>query len=136
MRIFIDADGCPVVDITVRLAKKYGIKVYTIGIGTNGLTDVPTMLSNGRVIMQKGIMRLDEETLKNIAKETGGVYFNAKSTKALEQVYQAIDKLEKSKIEGQIYTHYKELYTVPLWASLILILAYMLLTTTRFRSLP
>ncbi|MBR5161744.1 MAG: VWA domain-containing protein [Thermoguttaceae bacterium] len=118
------------------LAKKYGIKVYTIGIGSNGLTDVPTMLSNGRVIMQKGIMRLDEETLKNIAKETGGVYFNAKSTKALEQVYQAIDKLEKSKIEGQMYTHYKEWFTVPLWTSLILILAYVLLTTTRFRSLP
>ena len=94
------------------------------------------MLSNGRVIMQKGIMRLDEETLKNIAKETGGVYFNAKSTKALEQVYQAIDKLEKSKIEGQMYTHYKEWFTVPLWANLILILAYVLLTTTRFRSLP
>ena len=118
------------------LAKKYGIKVYTIGIGSNDLTEAPVMLSNGRVITQKVLMRLDEQTLKNIAKQTGGVYFNAKSTQNLEKVYQEIDKLEKSKIEGRLYTHYKELFTIPLWASLILILAYILLTMTRFRSLP
>lgn len=118
------------------LAKKYGIKVYTIGVGSNGLTDVPTMLSNGRIIMQKGIMRLDEKTLKEIAKQTGGKYFNAQSTTALEKIYQEIDKLEKTKIEGLTYTHYKERFSLPVWISLILILGYVLLITTRFRSIP
>ncbi len=118
------------------LAKKYGIKVYCIGIGSTGLAPFPMELPDGRTVLQSQAVRLDEQALIKIAKTTGGMYFNAKSTDALLKVYEVIDKLEKTKIEGQIYTHYKEWYPLPLWSALGLLLFWILLTTTRFRSLP
>lgn len=119
-----------------QLAKKYGIKVYTIGMGSTGLADFPVELYDGRTVLQKQMVRLDTAALKKIAKETGGLYFPAKSTSTLVKVYQAIDKLEKSKTEGQIYTSYKEWFSIPLWGGLGMILFYGFLTATRFRSLP
>ncbi|NQT16277.1 MAG: aerotolerance regulator BatA, partial [Planctomycetes bacterium] len=63
-------------------------------------------------------------------------YFNAKDTKALEQVYAEIDALEKTVSEGRLYTEYRELYQYAMFFGLGLILTEILLVSTRFRSLP
>lgn len=108
-------------------AKAFGITIYTIGIG-------------GNVEINDGFMRqyivIDEESLRDVARMTGGRYFNAKNTQALEQVYAEIDKLEKTEHEGRLYTQYKELYRRPLGAGILLMLLSLVLANTRFRRLP
>ncbi|GHT41604.1 aerotolerance regulator BatA [Planctomycetales bacterium] len=118
-------------------AKAFGIKVYTIGIGSsNG--ESPFLVTDGlgrqQIITQPASM--DEEMLQRIAALTGGAYYNAKDTQALEQVYAAFDKLEKTTYEGRRYTQFGELYRIPLVAGLILISFYIVCICTRFRRLP
>ena len=114
-------------------AKAYGIKVYTIGIGDpNATRTVQTMFGPVR----GPAAEMDEATLKMIASETSGKYFLAKNTGALEKVYAEIDKLEKSKNEGRVYKEYAELYHYFLLPGLCLIALQVVLTSTRFRSLP
>ena len=117
-------------------AKAYGIKVYTIGVGSTGEAPFPTVDALGRKRLVRGNVKLDEETLKMIAETTGGEYFNATNTAALEKVYEEIDKLEKSETKGRLYTKYGELYRAALWPGLASILLVVMLCTTRFRSLP
>ena len=81
-------------------------------------------------------MRLDEATLKLLADTTGGRYFNAKDTTALESVYAEIDKLEKTLTEGRLYTEYRELFQWLLLPGLALVVLEVGLRCTRFRSLP
>ena len=118
------------------VAKAFGIKIYTIGIGSNG--EAPYLVSdewgNRRTVMQ--YVSMDEEVLKNIAESTGGSYFNARNTKALEEVYAEIDQLEKTVHEGHVYTQYSELFRYPLLAGLGLIALYVVCICTRFRRLP
>ncbi len=108
-------------------AKAFGITIYTIGIG-------------GNVEINSGLMRqlvvIDEDSLREVAKMTGGQYFNAKNTQALEQVYAEIDKLEKTEHEGRLYTQYRELYRVPLLVGTLLVVLNLILVNTRFRRLP
>tara|TARA_B100001250_G_scaffold328913_1_gene293524 strand:+ start:2156 stop:3124 length:969 start_codon:yes stop_codon:yes gene_type:complete len=88
---------------SAQLASEYGIKVYTIGAGTNqSYTRIP---GRGMIVNE-----IDEETLKYIAKETGGKYFRATDIEGLSSIYSEIDKLEKSKIEIKEYNQYTELY--------------------------
>ena len=79
---------------------------------------------------------MDEEALKNIAELTGGRYFNARNTKALEEVYAEIDQLEKTVHEGRMYTQYSEQFRYPLLAGAVLIVLYTVCVCTRFRRLP
>lgn len=123
-------------DQGAKIAQKKGIKVYTIGIGSTGVAPFPEMNRRGETVLVQAPVRLDETALKQIANMTGGQYFNARSTDALKQVYETIDKLEKSKTEGQIYTSYKEWYEPLLWAALGLLLVYFALVNTRFRTIP
>lgn len=81
------------------IAKVNDIKVYTIGIGTTGLADVPVMDYFGRVTYQKQEVDIDEATLKQIADITGGKYFRATGNKVLEDVFNEIDSLEKSELD-------------------------------------
>ncbi|GAG05057.1 unnamed protein product, partial [marine sediment metagenome] len=82
-------------------AKAYEIKIYTIGVGSTGLAPFPVGTDrSGRTVLRPGQVRLDEQTLKMMAETTGGRYFNAKDTEALEEVYAEIDKLEKTLTEG------------------------------------
>jgi Ca-activated chloride channel family protein len=118
------------------VAHAFGIKIYTIGIGSNGeapylMTD---MAGNRRTLMQ--YVSMDEEVLKNIAEFTGGRYFNARNTKALEEVYAEIDQLEKTAHEGRVYTQYSELFRYPLLVGVSLIALYAVCVCTRFRRLP
>ena len=92
-------------------AAEFGIKVYSIGVGSNGMAPYPAVDIFGRRVLQQRQVRLDEATLKSIAEKTDGLYFNAKNTDGLERVYEEIDKLEKTEVEGQLYTCL--LYTSP-----------------------
>ena len=118
------------------IAQTFGIKIYTIGIGSNGeapylITDV---LGRRRTVMQ--YVSIDESTLRNIAESTGGNYFNARNTSALEDVYAEIDQLEKTTHEGRVYTQYSELFRYPLFTGSGLLALYAVCICTRFRRLP
>ncbi len=119
-------------DEIAKVAKEMGIKVYTIGVGRTGVVPMPDLY--GRI--RNTPVRLDEAQLKKIAKTTGGEYFHADNTEALEGVYQEIDQLEKTKTEGRLYTQYKELYRYTWFLGLSLILCQSVLVSTRFRSMP
>lgn len=121
-----------------RVAQTLGIKVYTIGIGTNGVVSVPDPYpdSFGRRVLRQQVFPLDEQTLRQIADTTGGKYYNAQDTESLENVYAEIDRLEKSASEGRLYSEYHELYQYFMLPGLGLILAQVVLASTRFRSLP
>lgn len=117
-------------------AKTFGVKVYTIGIGSTGTAPFPETDAFGETVYRARPVRLDESLLKAIAEETGGEYFNARDTESLVDVYAEIDALEKTETEGRLYTEYRELFAYFLFAGVGLIVFQMLLSTTRFRSLP
>ena len=85
------------------LAKQFGIKIYTIGAGTN--QDVAFIPGRGYIRNE-----IDEETLKAIAKQTGGQYFRATNTEGLKEIYSTINALERTEVEIKVFTQYRELY--------------------------
>lgn len=105
----------------LELAKQFGIKVYTIGIGTNGIAPFPILYENGRIEYVNQRVEIDEKLLKKIARETGGKYYRASDNKKLKEIYDEIDKLEKSKLEVTKYYQYKELFRPLLWSAVILL---------------
>jgi len=118
------------------IAKTFGVKVYTIGIGSNGEAPyiVTDTFGRRRTVTQQ--VSMDESMLQNIAEATGGNYFNARNTKALEKIYAEIDQLEKTLHEGRVYTQYSELFRYPLFSGSVLIALYAVCVCTRFRRLP
>lgn len=118
------------------LAKELGIKVYTIGIGTNGMADFPYAKDprNGKLQFRKQQVEIDEELLKFIASETEGQYFRATNNTKLKEIYDEIDKLEKTKIEEFKYTNYQEKYRFLVFIAGGLLLLEFLLRNTLFRS--
>lgn len=118
------------------IAKTYGIKVYTIGIGSANPTAVPVQGPFGQTMMMPVKVEFDERALQRIAETTGGQYFNAQDTESLKDVYAAIDQLEKTPSEGRIYTDYRDLYEYALLPGLMVLLLQSILTSTRFRTLP
>ena len=117
------------------LAKEYGIRVYTIGIGTNGKALSPVAYNpDGSLQYDMVPVEIDERLLTQIAEATGGHYFRATDNQKLAQIYTEIDKLEKSKIEELKYYQHKENFR--LWAllALILLAAEFGLRHTVFRS--
>ena len=117
-------------------AKAYGIKIYTIGIGTTGYVPMPAEDAFGRQVLVQEMVEIDEPGLKRIADLTGGKYYNAQDTETLRKIYADIDKLEKTTSEGRLYTEYRELFSYALLPGLALVLLEMVLAATRFRSLP
>lgn len=117
-------------------AKVFGIKIYSIGVGTTGMAPFPGTDAFGRKVLVPQLVELDEKTLKMLANTTGGRYFNAQDTRALEGVYAEIDRLEKTRSEGRLYTQYRELYQYAMFPGLALVLLEIILVCTRFRSLP
>ncbi|MCX5904982.1 MAG: VWA domain-containing protein [Proteobacteria bacterium] len=117
------------------IAKTCGIKVYTIGVGTEG--EAPFLVDSlfgQRYVYQR--VDLDEETLKEIAQKTGGTYFRATNTEALKAIYQQIDKMEKSAAKVKEYMEYEELFAWFLIPGLCLVLVEILLANTRLRKIP
>lgn len=119
-----------------RVAKEFGIKVYTIGVGSTGMAPFPYTDPFGRTRLISQPVSLDESTLRMIADETGGMYFAAKDMDALEDVYREIDQLEKSETTGQIFLRYREWYQYLLLPGFTLLVVALLLQSTWLRSLP
>ena len=117
------------------IAKAFGIKVYTIGVGTEGYAPQPVQTPMG-IVMQNGKVSIDEKLLKEIANETGGKYFRAKNNEGLTDIYAEINNLEKSKVEISKQTHYVEKFFPFLIAALGLIFLEVLLRFTVFRKFP
>lgn len=121
--------------IASELAVEYGIKVYTIGLGTNGMALSPYhILPNGNFQYRRVQVEIDEELLNEIADLTGGTYFRATDNKKLKEIYNEINKLEKTEIEEIKYTTYDEKYRPLVLIALGLLLLEALLRLTVFRS--
>ena len=118
-----------------KIAQKFGIRVYTIGVGTKGYAPYPFKTPFGTTVYQDVEVQIDEETLQNIASVTNGQYFRATSNKALESIYREIDQLERSKIEVKEYHKKKEEFFPLALLALTLLIIEFALRHTIFRSI-
>ena len=117
------------------LAIEYGIKIYTIGIGTNGMALSPVGVdNNGKFSYAKIQVEIDEDLLIEIAQITGGKYFRATNNKKLQEIYSEINKLEKSDIEEIKYYDHEEKYRLYILLAIIFLTIELILKYTLFRS--
>lgn len=117
------------------IAKAFHVKVYTIGLGTDGFAPTPISTPLG-VIMQNEKVMIDEVLLKEIADETGGKYYRATDNESLDNIYMEIDQLEKSKIEVTTYQRYVEKFYLFVFLAMAFLLIEVLLRYTLFRKFP
>lgn len=117
------------------LAKTYGIRVYTVGVGTIGMAPYPIQTPFG-VQVQDVEVKIDEVTMEKIAATTDGKYFRATNNNKLAEIYQEIDKLEKSKIDVKEYSKKEEEYLKYAATASLLLMLGMFLKTTIFRNIP
>ena len=117
------------------IAKTYGIRVYTIGVGANGEAPYPVMTPWG-VDIQKVKVEIDEQLLTNIANETGGRYFRATDNTKLAEIYSEIGKMEKTRTTIDSFPVYKELFLGYAVAALICLMLELLLNVFVIRRLP
>ena len=112
------------------IAKQYGIKVYTIGIGTNGMAESPYAYApNGGFLFKMQKVEIDERLMKNIARKTDGTYFRATSNDKLAEIYNAINKLETTEIQELKFYDYDEKYR-----GFVLLAAFLLLLEVGLRN--
>jgi len=120
-----------------QLAAEKGVKVYTIGAGTNGMAPVQvTDPFTGRPALRAMPVEIDETTLEAIAKTTGGAYFRATDADSLHNIYDRIDKLERTQLDETRYLDYHELYVYPLALGLLLLALGWLGRESLWRRLP
>lgn len=118
------------------VAKTLGVKIYTIGVGKRGKAPMPVDHPIfGRQVRMVDV-DLDEDTLREVARLTGGVYYRATNPAALENIYKTIDQLEKSRISVKEYHQYNELYAWFLGAGLIILMLYLILDRYVFLTIP
>ena len=118
-----------------QIAKEYGIKVYTIGIGTNGNAMFPYAYApNGGFLFRMMPVEIDVNLLKTIARNTAGKYFRASSNSKLETIYKEINKLETTEIQELKFYDYDEQYRLFVWIAGILVLLEVALRNTVYRS--
>ena len=118
------------------LAANFEIKTYTIGLGTNGNARAPVALNpNGSFRFGITKVEIDEELLKNVANKTGGLYFRATDNKKLEEIYNEINKLEKTEVEEIKYSDSEEKYRLLIIAAIGLIFVELILKYIVFRSI-
>jgi Ca-activated chloride channel family protein len=121
--------------IAAELAQEFGIKVYTIGMGTNGTALSPYARNpNGTFVYENIQVTIDEELLEEIAANTGGQYFRATNNKKLQEIYDEIDKLERTDVEEFKYTNYEEKYRPLVLLAGLLLMIELLLKYTVFKS--
>ena len=105
--------------VGAQLAKSNDIKVYSIGIGTNGYALMPTQTDIfGDLVFTEAEVKIDEPVLREIAQTTGGKYFRATSNQSLEEVYEEINQLEKSELKTTKLYNYQEYFRIFLWIAL------------------
>lgn len=118
------------------IAQTFGIKVYTIGVGTMGTALYPQVDGWGNTVLAPMKVEIDEEVLRQIAEKTGGEYFRATDNQTLGQIYDKINELEKTRIETDDFTRYNELYaSYAIWA-LVLLVAEFIVRKLWLRRIP
>ena len=117
------------------IAKVFKIKVYTIGVGTDGFAPTPINTPLG-IVMQNEKVNIDEALLKNIATETGGKYFRATDNQSLINIYEDINKMEKSKVEVTSFSRFTEKFYPFVFAALIFLFLELLLRFTILKKFP
>lgn len=117
------------------IAKSFGIRVYTIGVGTNGTAPYPMPVAGGVQYLNIPV-EIDTKTLASIAGKTDGEFYRATDNKKLEEVYQAIDKLEKSKLNVKEYSRRYEAYALFAWIAIVSLLLEILLRITVLKKIP
>lgn len=116
-----------------QIAKQKGIRVYTIGVGTNGTINIPDPYGFSSTVIET---KIDEASLRQIAESTNGKYFRAKDEKVLENVFDEIDKLEKTVIDVDRFTYTEENFEPWILLSLCSLGLYLLLRYTILRRIP
>lgn len=122
-------------ETALEIAKMYGIRVYTIGIGTKGEALYPVETPAG-IVKQKMPVQIDEALLSHISQTTGGKYFRATDNNSLSNVYKEIDKLEKTKVNVSAYRQYKDQFFVFGLLGLLCLLMSTILKYTIFKTIP
>jgi Ca-activated chloride channel family protein len=118
------------------LAAGFGIRVYTIGVGSQGNAPMPVQDMFGRTIMQNMPVEIDEDVLRVIAQTTDGSYFRATDNNKLREIYQEIDQLERTRLDVKQFSKKKEEYFPFLLAALLILLTEVFLRYTLFRTIP
>jgi len=118
------------------IATSFGIRVYTIGVGTHGNAPVPVQDAFGRTVTRSMPVEIDEDVLKKIAETTDGAYFRATNNHKLREIYQQIDQLEKTRMDVKQFSNKKEEYFPFLMAAMLILLFEILLRYTIFRTIP
>lgn len=119
------------------IAKNNKVKVYTIGIGTNGTAEAPDHIDQfGRIIYSRQPVVIDEATLRKIADDTGGKYFRATDNKVLSDIFSEIDRLEKTQMDVRHFSHTEDNFMPWAWLLFLLIGTELLLRYTVFRTIP
>lgn len=118
------------------LAAEYGIRVYAIGAGRTGIAPVPVQTRSGATVLRPARVEIDERTLQEIARRSGGRYFHASDAEGLAAVVEEIDRLERSEVSEVRYLQYEHHYAGFVGAGLVLIAASALLSGTWLRRLP
>ncbi len=119
-----------------QIAKALGIKIYTIGTGRRGTAPVSMRTHDGRRVVRRMQVSIDERTLRQIAHLTGGQYFRATDSEALKEIYSEIDRLEKTTTVAEHYQQYIDFFPVFLLCGLGLVLLEAVLVNTRLRTVP
>jgi Ca-activated chloride channel family protein len=122
--------------LAAEAAKSLGVKVYTVGIGLRGEAPMPARDMFGRKVYQMVPVDVDEDTLQKIADMTGGKYYRADNAEKFQQIYDEIDKLEKTEASVKKYTQFDELFPWFIAGGLALLLIELVLGQTIFRRLP
>ena len=123
-------------DTAIDDAIKAGVKVYTIGAGTTGVAPIRLQRPDGTSQLVQTEVSIDETLLRRIADRTHGQYFRATDNAGLVKIYEAIDKLERTALEDQQFTEYRQFYGRFVAAALLLVLAALALRGTVLRRLP
>lgn len=120
----------------LEIAKAYKIRVYTIGVGSQGSALYPVKDAMGRTTMQQMPVQIDEALMRKISGETGGTYYRATDNNSLSSIYREIDRLEKTKIEISSFKRYAELFFPFAFLGLLLLTLELIGRLTIYRTLP
>jgi Ca-activated chloride channel family protein len=122
--------------LAANAAAALGVKIYTVGIGEQGMAPMPVFMGGQKVGYQNVPVDVDEDTLQKIADKTGGKYYRADNAERFRQIYAEIDKLEKTEAAVSKYTQFKELFPWLAGGGLALLMLEIVLGQTAFRRLP
>ncbi len=118
------------------VAKEEGIKIYTIGVGTNGMADYPSYDRFGRLTYTKQEVVIDEATLQSIASTTNGKYYRATDNATLQSIFNEIDALEKTKMDVKVFSQAEDNYMMWAWLAFGIFLIEMILRYLFMRQIP